>query len=253
MQKQEVKYPSQFVKLPSKGLLYPLDSPYSNGQIQLRYPTAQDQNILTSRPLMQKGKTIDIFIQNLIVNPLINIDDLTIGDMDKLIISSRILAYGNKYQTKVKCANCGKSSQKVYDLNAIPEKIVDHDKHQPGVNQFYITLPVSKKNIVFKILTNGQDNQIKNVIKNQKSINGVDNELTTRLQYSILSVDGETDKIVIINFIRKMPAKDSLALRSYIRQVTPDIDLTVHYQCETCGYEQQIKMSLNVDFFYPSR
>ena len=43
-----------------------------------------------------------------------------------------------------------------------------------------------------------------------------DNLVTTKLQYSIIAVDGKTDKNLISTFIRNMPARDSLTLRQFI-------------------------------------
>lgn len=253
MQKQEIKYPSQFIKLPSKGLLYPIDSPYAAGQIQLRYPTAQDQNILMSKALIQKGTVIDVFIQSLIVNPAININQLVTGDFNALIVAARLLAYGPKYSPTIKCPSCGKSKQFTFDLNSVLNKQCDVSMIQQGVNQFHFKLPVSGANVVFKILTGLEETQIRNILKNQKQINGVDTQLTTRLRYQIISVNGKTQQLDIIKFIKTLPTMDSLPLRAQLRRVTPNVDLTVNYQCEACGFQQQIEMPLNPDFFYPSK
>jgi len=50
----EVKFPTEVVDLPSKGLLYPEDSPLSSGQIEVKYMTAKDEDILTSGNLIKK-------------------------------------------------------------------------------------------------------------------------------------------------------------------------------------------------------
>ena len=250
---QSVKYPSQFVKLPSKGLVYPQDSIYSCGQIQLRYPTAEDENILTSKPLIQKGKVIDVFISSLLVNPTVNVDQLVLGDKNALIIASRILAYGSQYITKFKCPQCGAQKQTAFDLNQILNKQVDQTRIFPGSNQFHYVLPVSKKDVTFKLLTSKQDTQIHNIIKNQKNPTGVDQQLTTRLKHIIVAIDGDTDKNNINKFIRVMPSRDSLSFRTYIRQLMPDLEMDINYTCEECGYDQRIQLPINYDFFYPTR
>jgi len=33
-----------------------------------------------------------------------------------------------------------------------------------------------------------------------------------------------------------MPARDSLAFRSYVRQLMPDISMEIDYSCDNCGY-----------------
>ena len=62
----EVKFPTEVVDLPSKGLLYPKDSPLSTGKIEIKYMTAKEEDILTSGNLIKKGIVIDIYISSAI-------------------------------------------------------------------------------------------------------------------------------------------------------------------------------------------
>ena len=43
------QFPSEEVTLPSKGLLYPKDSPLSKGVIEMKYMTAREEDILTNQ------------------------------------------------------------------------------------------------------------------------------------------------------------------------------------------------------------
>ena len=45
----EFKIPTETVDLPSKGLLYPKDSPLAEGKIELKYMTAKEEDILTNQ------------------------------------------------------------------------------------------------------------------------------------------------------------------------------------------------------------
>jgi hypothetical protein len=55
MAEEKRRFPTEVVDLPSKGLLYPKDSPLAGGTIELKYMTAKEEDILTSRNLIQKG------------------------------------------------------------------------------------------------------------------------------------------------------------------------------------------------------
>ena len=55
----EVKFPTEVVNLPSKGLLYPEDHPLASGQIEIRYMTARDEDIITSPNLIKQGLVVD--------------------------------------------------------------------------------------------------------------------------------------------------------------------------------------------------
>ena len=43
------KLPTEQVELPSKGLLYPEDSPLATGTIEMKYMTAKEEDILTNQ------------------------------------------------------------------------------------------------------------------------------------------------------------------------------------------------------------
>ena len=45
-------------------------------------------------------------------------------------------------------------------------------------------------------------------------------------------------------------SRDSLALREYLREITPDIDLTFQFVSESTGDSQKMDIPLNVEFFF---
>ena len=51
----QFQFPTEVVDLPSKGLLYPKDSPLSSGTIEMKYMTAKEEDILTNQNYIQKG------------------------------------------------------------------------------------------------------------------------------------------------------------------------------------------------------
>ena len=58
-QKQEFKFPTEEVDLPSGGRIYPKESPLSLGKVEIKYMTAKEEDILTSQNLIKKGVVID--------------------------------------------------------------------------------------------------------------------------------------------------------------------------------------------------
>jgi hypothetical protein len=94
---QKQKFPTEMVELPSKGLLYPKDSPLASGKIEMKYMTAREEDILNKSKLYSKGVVIDKLLQSLIVTP-INYGDLLVGDKNAILIASRILGYGKDYE-----------------------------------------------------------------------------------------------------------------------------------------------------------
>ena len=54
--------PTETVELPSKGLLYPADSPLAEGKIEMKYMTAKEEDILTNQNYIAKGIVVDKLI-----------------------------------------------------------------------------------------------------------------------------------------------------------------------------------------------
>jgi len=44
---------------------------------------------------------------------------------------------------------------------------------------------------------------------------------------------------------------DSAYLRRAYKESAPNIDLTQHFSCENCTYEQDMEVPLTADFFWP--
>jgi len=87
--------PTEFVELPTRGRFYPEDHPLHNvEEIEIRFMTAKDEDILSSKTLLKKGVAIDRLLQNVIVDKRINVGDLFVGDKNALIVASRITGYG---------------------------------------------------------------------------------------------------------------------------------------------------------------
>ena len=91
------KFPTEQVELPSKGLVYPKDNPLSSGQIEMKYMTAREEDILTNQNYIAKGTVIDKLLQALIVSD-INYNDIVVGDKNALLVAARILGYGKDYE-----------------------------------------------------------------------------------------------------------------------------------------------------------
>ena len=238
----EFKLPTEIVDLPSKGLLYPQDNPLSSGQIEMKYMTAKEEDILTNQSYIQNGTVIDKLIQSLIISK-INYNDLLVGDKNALLIASRILGYGKDYQFK------NNGQVETVDLTTLKDKELDESLYTKGSNQFTFTLPNTGTVLVFKLLTHGDENKIQNEIKGLKKIKPNSSpEATTRLKHMIISVDGEEEPKDIREFVDNyFLAKDARAFREYVSQIQPDIDLT--FFPENGGDAINIPIGLN--FFWP--
>ncbi len=240
----DLKFPTEVIDLPSKGLLYPKDSPLASGKLEMKYMTAKEEDILTNQNYIQKGTVIDKLLESLIVSQ-VNYLDLVVGDQNAVMIAARILGYGKDYEFTYN------GEKQVVDLTTLNDKLFDESLITPHVNEFNYKLPHSKIDVTFKILTAGDENKIKKEIEGLKKINkDASCELTTRLKYLITSVEGDRDMETIRGFIDTyLLARDSKSLRSYIKEVQPDIDLNIKVNLN--GVEEDINLPITVNFFWP--
>ena len=247
-------FPTEVISLPSKGLLYPEDSPLRSGTIELKYMTAAEEDILTTQSLIKQGVVLDKLFQALIVTP-IKYNDLIGADKDAIMIAARILGYGKMYDATCTCPECEKESKVSFDLNTLKEKEFDIEKAEMiDANAFKFILPASQREVIFKLLTHGDEKKIQLELENLKKTNksGINKDLTTRLKYIIISVDGNDDKKYISEFVdQELFAQDSRGLREHIKTISPGVDFNVDFNCQECFYEGKLNLPVGVDFFWP--
>ena len=248
-------FPTEIIDLPSKGHFYPHGSKLSSGQIEVKLMTAREEDILTSPNLLKKGLAIEKLLESLVVDKDIDLDEMLIGDKNALIYSVRRLAYGDSYgPLEITCPKCTSVSKETVDLSEIKYKEFDIENFPRGVNEFEYTLPASKILVKFKLLTAGDEKNIERDIEGMAKLKKESSsEITTRLKYSILAINGETDKAKVKSFIdNQMLAKDSIAFRQYVKTFTPDVDGRFEYSCSECSHQERVAVPMTVNFFWPN-
>ena len=254
MAENQYGFPTEVLSLPSKGLLYPEDSPLRSGTIDVKYMTAKEEDILTSQNLITQGVVIERLLQSVIATPGVKLDDLLIGDKNALMVGTRVLGYGQNYDVMIMDPETGEEVETVIDLSKLDHKKIDESLLTNG-NNFEYELPNSKRKIGFKLLTHKDEMEINEILKSfekAEKITGVSSEVTTRLKYQIASIDGNTEQKTIDNFVdNEFLAIDAREYRKYVQTITPDIDLTFNYTSGN-GNTSQVGIPLGIDFFWPA-
>ena len=243
----DYKFPTEVVDLPSKGYFYIDGHPLSSGKVEVKYMTAKEEDILTSQNLIKQGTVIDILLQALIVDKTINVHDLLVGDKNAIMVAARILGYGKEYEFEY-----DNEEQKV-DLTKLEPVKLDFSKFTKGENEFSFKLPTSERTITFKLLSGQDEKKIDAELKALEKISkSRSSELTTRLKTMLLSVDGNSEKEYIINFVEnEFLSRDSLAFRKHLSTITPDMDMTTTI-VDSSGKETEVVIPITVRFFWPS-
>ena len=239
-------FPTEEVTLPSKGLIYPPENPLSKGVVEMKYMTAKEEDILTNESYIKKGTVIDRLLQALIITP-INYDDLVVGDKNAIMIAARVLGYGKDYTFTLD------GEEHTVDLTKVEDKeLKEEDLVAKGRNEFEFTLPTTQKVITFKLLTHGDEKKINAEMDGLKKAKQSPSELTTRLKYMILSIDGDSERRTVREFVdTQLLARDARALREYIKSIQPDVDLIFDLEMENGDVKEGVRVPIGVTFFWP--
>ena len=243
MSENKFNFPTEMVELPSKGLIYPEDHILRSGKVEMKYMTAREEDILTNQNYIQKGIVLDKLIEALIMNKF-SVNELVPGDKNALLIASRILGYGKDYTFMYD------GKEYTVDLTTLEDKTFNSDLIT-SKGTFKFTLPTSGAEVEFKLLTYNDTEKIDQEIEGVKKINkNASSEITTRLKHQIVSLNGNVDKSAIREFVEfNLLASDSRALRQYMKDISPDINLTTKINVD--GAEEDIDIPINLNFFWP--
>ena len=256
MAEDKRQFPTEVVDLPSKGLLYSKDSPLAGGTIELKYMTAKEEDILTSRNLIQKGIVLDKLLESVIVDESVSLNDLLLGDKNAIMIATRILGYGKDYTVQLTDPSTGEKQEETFDLTEITDKKIDSKLFKAGKNEFEFELPAAKVKILFRLLTHKEEKEIDAELKAYKKFSkdsGITAEITTRLKKAIVSVNGDTSLKRISEFVEnELLSRDSLSFREYLIKITPDVDMSFTFTSDQTGEDTTMDIPLDVEFFWPA-
>ena len=246
-------FPTEVITLPSQGKCYPKEHPLASGEIEIKYMTAREEEILASQNLIKKGVVLDKLFESIIADKSINVDDIIIGDKNAIVLATRILGYGADY--KIEFTNDEDEKEQIsIDLSKVQTKEIDLSKLNRN-NLYEFVTPTTKNVLKFKMLTHGDEKKIDTDVKAMDRLNkgGVSQQLTTRYRYIIKSVDGKEDTKSIVNFINnKFLSKDTRAFRNHLSDLQPDMDMVFEYDNPISGEKESNPIPMGIGFFYPT-
>ena len=120
-------------------------------------------------------------------------------------------------------------------------------------NEYDFILPKTKTPIKFKIMTHGDELAVNKDVEASEKISKQSNEIQARYRRLITEINGNREVGYISNFVsNQLLAADSKALRKYINEISPDVDLTFNYTSPFTGETEALKVPIGVNFFYPT-
>lgn len=253
---KEFDFPVEVVELPSKGKLYPETNPLSKGTVELKYMTAREEDILASQNLIRKGVVLDKLFESVVVQKDVNIDDIFIGDKNAILLATRVLGYGPEYKVEVTDPFTGEVQKVTIDLGKLQIKEIDFDKLN-SENRYEFELPSNKAKLIVKLLTHKDETDINAELQAlkrlTKSKDAASHDVSTRLRYMIVSINGKEERAYINKYVQnQLIARDSRALRKFIKSISPDVDLSYEFTSDITGETEALDIPFGVGFFYPA-
>jgi hypothetical protein len=248
--------PAASVKLPSRGLVYPPESPlYRCESIDIKHVTAKEENILSSPILVKKGIVLSELMKACITNRTIDPDTMLVGDRNAVLVSIRVSAYGPKYGAMVTCPDCDEQVDHDFDVGRVGLKTLDVEPVAgPGTNEFLFKLPVSGREVHFKLMDATSINQLEKDLDAIKKKTGQEEGVTMRLHAQITKLQGvdQKDRSKMKRAIESLSAQDARALRIYMDKIAPGVDMTQAFECPSCGKTNEVEIPIGTGFFWPS-
>ena len=247
--------PTEFVELPSQGRCYPGDHPLCGVEsIEIKYMTAKEEDILSSKTLIKQGIAIERFLKNIIIDKSVRTDGLLSGDRNAILIAARINGYGAEYSTKVVCPACMTSSDYEFDLSDVQIKVFNEDAEDASWTEngtLMITTPITGVQVEMRPMTGKDEMYMARLQESKKRKNLPETKLTDMLKAIIVSANGIETRNLIGEFIEVMPARDSKHLRAIYEKNIPNIDMTQEFECSSCNYGTDLEVPFTTDFFWP--
>ena len=247
--------PVSTVRLPSKGMTYPHESQlFMAESVDIKSVSAKEENILASPALIKNGKVLTTLMRACITNRLVDPDDMLLGDKNAVLIAIRVSAYGARYEAHVTCPECDEEGDYDFDISKLDLKVLSAEPEGgPGNNEFKFQLPVSRRTVWFRLMdvrTNAQLERDKDAVRKKT---GQEQGVTMRLQAQITRIQGVEPGKPLVTAIENLPAQDSHALRLYMDEIAPDVNMEQAFECRACGKTSEVEIPLGLGFFWPSR
>ena len=228
--------PTEVISLPSAGKIYPESHPLRSGQLEMRYMTAYDEDILTNLSYIREGIVLDKLIESLIITPGIDADTIAQADKDALIIQARILSYGPEYPVQVTDTETGKTYERTADLTKLTFLPFELQADQNGEFDYQVN---DKFTLKFSFLTNRESKKI----TDERTISGA-------LQGLIKQINTSRSTTDIENFIRyEFLARDAKRFREFVQANTPGVNLELEFEGEQGGTFKS-KFQIGSNFFW---
>jgi len=250
----EIPIQTSMIPLPSQGKLYPVNSPLTSGEIEIKHMTAMEEDILSSVTLIRRGIVLDKLLEACIIDKKIDIKEMLVCDKDAVFIAIRISGFGSDYPLQTICPSCNMETKGSIDLGELNVKFLEADPISSNMNLFkYVTeYEDVKYAFTFKFLTGGDESRITEIQKQlkQKNPNGSGQDVTLRMLAMIDQLNEHTSVESLQFMLPNLPMRLSKKFRKYVDEIEPQVEMKANVICSHCGVDSEVDVPMTSDFFW---
>lgn len=241
---------SEYVDLPSKGLIYPQKVA---SEIKLSSMTTRHEMQRLAPSKSQLKPMCDVLDDCIIGDLGMSSYDLYSGDYQFLMFKLRIATYGPNITLLDYCPHCGVTSELPVNLDDL-EVLTDVESFE---RYRHLHLPKADRDIVLKYSTPRMLDRIERKVQefNERTKNSMpDQHLAVLLNEVIDTVDGESlDPVSKEEWVKNLPMLDVQTINAYIKKMndTIGIDTLLRVECDRCGKEHDTQLRVGPEFFRP--
>lgn len=235
--------PHDVVPLPTGGIFYK----NKKKSIKVGYLTASDENILLNATTNNKEGVVLQLMRSKIYETDLRPEELLTGDVEAILIFLRNTAFGTNYDVTL----TDPQTQKRFNVTILLDELnIKKTEVKPNEEGFFVVrLPKSGNEVKIKPLSLGDTLEIEKMIESYPS-NRVAPKVTWKLNKQIVSIDGNTDRGTIAQYIETMPIMDSKFIRNFLYENEPRLDLQKEVTAPS-GEKVIVDIAFGVEFFRP--
>lgn len=242
------------VRLPSRGLLYEdgiLDSSVVDGEVRISPMTIRDEILMRSPDALLSGEAIATVISRCVPNILKPLQ-LHYSDLDFIFLALRKVSYGPELEITYK-HECEHAKDRSY-LVSVDKKLRDCTYLDPLTvdEQYVLEVEETDQKVIFKpIRTQDMIDILAPQAEKEMSHLEIEQEMIKLATTQIISVDGITDRVQILEWAAQVPASVMRKIRVKLENMERwGISYKFGLTCRDCGQEIEAEVPLNTVSFF---
>lgn len=228
--------------------------PLSGKTVSLRGMTGHEEDLLTDKKLVKKGKVMDNIISACVLEldgekpANQDIAELTTADRTFLLVKIREESYGTTIEdAEVKCTSkdCNKKSYFDIDLSTLP---VTESETRDEDEEFDFILPASGAKGRFRHLKGTDEAKLIKFGEEEILTIGILIRLTEVVQADAKEKEHPNG---YKKWLKSLPVRDRAHLRKVMEETEVGVKTDLTLECDHCGSELKVRVESLQSFFFP--